>query len=315
MNILLVGGAGYVGSVLSHILLSRGYRVRIFDSLLFPSDSPLLLGGEPSYELIKGDIRDTIKFRQALYGIDVVIFLSALVGDAACARSPETTRSVNEVALQHCIDSLAESSVRFFLFFSTCSNYGVIEGTAKENSPLNPLSLYARTKVNIETYIQQRSRKPWIILRLSTVYGPSARMRFDLTVNEFTLHAHRQAPFDVYLPDSVRPYIHVYDAGLITATLIQRSSDAINQIINIGFTEENYSKREVITHIQKVYPHVSYRLLDAKVDLRDYRVDFSKLQELFHPKKTYTLSDGIHQISHLLTCGIPKNPYSSIYRN
>ena len=191
MNILVTGGAGYIGSSLVPVLLAGGHRVRVFDSLLHGGESMLGFWLHPAFELIHGDIRDRDAVRAAVAGMDGVVHLAAIVGDPACARQPDQAREVNLDASISLVEECHRSNVSRFIFASTCSNYGRMSdpsGYVDETSELRPVSLYAETKVAIERMLLQ-NKGPFAptLMRFATIFGVSPRMRFDLTVNEFTM--------------------------------------------------------------------------------------------------------------------------------
>ena len=216
---LVTGGAGYVGSVLVADLLDRGRRVRVLDSLAVGDGSSLLpLWGRDGFEFVKGDVRDPAARATALQGVVEVVHLAAIVGDPACARDPEAATAVNLEASRALVDEALDAGASRFVFASTCSNYGKLEDPsayATEDWELRPVSLYAETKVAAELDILARSseRASTTCLRFATVYGPSPRMRFSLTVNEFARDAVRTGELVVYGEQFWRPYVHVRDAA------------------------------------------------------------------------------------------------------
>ena len=214
---LVIGGAGYIGCVLADALLTRGYRVRVLDNFLYDHFHVAEgLIARPRTSLLVGDLRDPHALDEALDGITDVVLLASLVGDPISRKYPDLARSVNLGGSTALLDALAGRGLRRFMFTSTCSNYGLWEGEepATESAPLTPLSIYAETKVAFEQAVLERRGSidfhP-VILRLSTVFGLSPRMRFDLTVNEFARAIAFGAKLDVYDKDTWRPYCHVSD--------------------------------------------------------------------------------------------------------
>ncbi|NTV25383.1 MAG: SDR family oxidoreductase, partial [Chlorobiaceae bacterium] len=191
-QVLVSGGAGYIGSVLVRLLLEKGYRVRVLDNLMFGGVPIIDLLNDEDFEFMKGDVRNPDDVRRAMQGMDHVVHLAAIVGDPACAKQPDLAREVNLDGSRRMYDMANELGLKRFVFASTCSNYGKMsdpESYVDEESVLAPVSLYAETKVAVEQYLLSQPKtnpcKP-TSLRFSTVYGLSPRPRFDLTVNEFT---------------------------------------------------------------------------------------------------------------------------------
>ena len=206
MKILITGAAGYIGSVIVNRALEKDFRVKAIDALWFDKDVSLIHLNNPAYEFKKIDITDSSRLDRHLDGVDFVIHTAAVVGDPASKKFPDLTTKVNLESTIRLIDRLKGRGVKGFIFLSTCSNYGIADGLANEETPLKPLSLYARTKVDVEQYLMDKVKHiDWVICRLSTAYGISPRMRFDLTVSDFTMNAFTQKYLDIYLPKTYRP--------------------------------------------------------------------------------------------------------------
>ena len=191
-KILVTGGAGYIGSVLTRQLLEKGYHVRVMDRLMYGGEPIIDMFNYPNFEFVKGDVRNRADVERAVEGMDAIAHLAAIVGDPACAQDPELSRTTNFEGSKLLYDVANEKGVQRFVFASTCSNYGKMDDPGayvNEDSKLAPVSLYAETKVATEQYLLNQPKtnncKP-TCLRFSTVYGLSLRPRFDLTVNEFT---------------------------------------------------------------------------------------------------------------------------------
>lgn len=315
MEIMITGGAGYLGSVVTNMALQKQYRVKAIDCLWFDHRVPLMHIHNPDYRFFRYDISDATCFPKYLNGVDYIVHTAAVVGEPASNKYPELTRKVNYEASKKLIDAAQEYGVKGIVFLSTCSNYGVSEGVATEDTPLQPLSLYAETKVNIEKYLKKQNGTNWVICRLSTIYGSSPRMRFDLTVNDFTMNAFMKKYLDVFLPYTYRPYIHVYDVAHVLLKIIENFQDIKNNVFNVGFNGENYQKIIIAEIIKEFIPDLKIEIVEKGTDLRDYQVDFSKLKKFLNVDITYTVKDGVKEIINLLRNGIIDKPYEEKYYN
>ena len=315
-KILVTGGAGYIGSVISKTLLERGYAVKVIDALWFRKDVPLLYKDNPRYEFIKGDISKSDVVENVLDDVHFIVHAAAVVGDPASKKYPELTYKVNYESSVKLINKARNAGLKGFIFLSTCSNYGVVDGLAKEEFPLKPLSLYAETKVDVEKYLLEMAHNmDNVICRLSTVYGVSPRMRFDLTVNDFTMNAFTKKYLDIFLPYTHRPYIHVSDVACVIAEIIGHFDKVKNNIFNVGFTEENYQKIQIAKIVKKFIPDVDMKVTEKGSDLRDYQVDFSKLHRFLGIENNYTIEKGIDEILNLLVSGKITDPTDRVYYN
>ena len=284
-RVLVVGGAGYVGNVLVRKLLAGGWEVRVLDSLLFDHGSALAgVFEEPGFSFVRGDLRDSQAVERALEGVSDVVLLAALVGDPISKRYPELTRDVND-GCKALLDSLAGRGLDRFVFTSTCSNYGLrgSEEPATEDSDLAPLSLYAEMKVDFEQHVLDRDDWDFCptVLRIATAYGLSQRMRFDLTISEFTRTLATGEELVVYDADTWRPYCHVGDISKAIMTVLDAPEDQVRaDVFNVGHSDENYTKRMVVDAVQE---HLggsgTVSLTEGGVDARNYRVSFEKIRE------------------------------------
>ena len=321
-KILVSGGAGYIGSVLIRLLLERGYYVRIIDNLSFGGEPILDLLNNDNFEFIKGDIRNESDLRKALKDIDYVAHLAAIVGDPACAKQPELTRSINFEGSKLFYKIANEIGIQRFVFSSTCSNYGKMEDSnsyVDETSNLAPVSLYAETKVKTEKFLLSQPKtnvtKP-ICLRFSTVYGMSLRPRFDLTVNEFTKELALGRELVVFGEQFWRPYCHVQDLALgVIAVLEAKKEKVAFEVFNVGDTNENYQKQMIVNEIKKQIPDAKIKYVKKNEDPRDYRVSFEKINKQLGFKITKRLSEGIRQIKQAVVDGIVANPDDKKYSN
>ncbi len=322
MNVLVTGGAGYIGSTLVPMLLTAGHRVRVLDSLVHDGRSLLGVWAHPGFEFQLNDIRDRKAVRKAVSEMDAVVHLAAIVGDPACARQPELAREVNLDASLNLLEECKRESVSRFVFASTCSNYGRMSEAANyvdESTKLNPVSLYAETKVAVEgEVLGSNGTGPCkTVLRFATVFGVSPRMRFDLTVNEFTLDLLTRKRLVVYGEQFWRPYIHVRDAARAIGLVLSTPADKVsNEVFNAGSTEENYQKQQLVELIMKAYePDARVEFVHKEEDPRDYRVSFAKISTQLDFDITLTVPDGIDEIARLIKQGLLADFDAPAYRN
>jgi nucleoside-diphosphate-sugar epimerase len=320
-KVLVTGGAGYIGSVLVRLLLNKGYFVRVLDKLNFGGESLIEVFNNSNFEFVKGDVRNIEDVKKAMNNIDYVVHLAAIVGDPACAKEPNLAKEVNVEGSKLLYKIANENSVKKFVFASTCSNYGKMKDSSAyvdENSELRPVSLYAETKVEIENYLLNKNKnsitKP-TCLRFSTVYGISPRMRFDLTVNEFTKELALGRELIIFGEQFWRPYCHVIDLARSAILVIESDSRTDFNIYNVGDTKENYTKKMLINEIEKFISDVKIKYLKKEEDPRDYRVSFEKIKKELGFNITKRVPDGIKQIVQLVNNGILENFDDKKYKN
>jgi len=318
---LVTGGAGYVGSVLVSELLASGRAVRVVDALIHGGVRSLLsVWGSPKFEFFRVDVRDRAACRAALGGCSDIVHLAAIVGDPACSRDPELARETNLDATEALVGEAHNSGVERLVFLSTCSNYGKMADSrfASEDCELSPLSVYAETKVAAEQAVLSASGNGLsaTCLRLATVYGPSPRMRFDLTVNEFTRDALLAGELVVYGEQFWRPYIHVRDAACAIRHVLDAPADSVeSQVFNVGSTRENYRKVDIVEFLRARIPTANFRFVHRDEDPRDYRVSFRKLEETLGYEPWQTVPEGIDEIIGLLESRLLDDPYAKIFSN
>jgi nucleoside-diphosphate-sugar epimerase len=322
MNILVTGGAGYVGSTLVPLLLADGHHVRVLDTLLHGGDSLLGVWSHPSFEFVRDDIRDRAKVQSALSGIDAVVHLAAVVGDPACSRQPDLAHAVNLDAALALIDESQRAGVSRFLFASTCSNYGKMQDADKyvdEETELRPVSLYAETKVAVEKALLGSGHNgKWCPtpLRFATIFGVSPRMRFDLTVNEFTMEMLTKKHLQVFGEQFWRPYIHVRDAArAIHLVLSSPAAKVGGQVFNVGATDQNFQKQQLVEMIRPYEPDAVVEFVRRNEDPRDYRISFTRITEQLGFKITRTVAQGIEEVANLVRSKIICNFAEGRYRN
>lgn len=322
MDVLVTGGAGYLGSTLVGLLLRRGHRVRVLDRLQHGGSSLLGMWAHPSFEFVRGDVRDAGAARDAVRGRDAVVHLAAIVGDPACARAPDEARAINLDASLALLEESRQAGVKRFVFASTCSNYGRMpdpEAYVDETAELRPLSLYAETKVAVERALLEASRGNGICatpLRFATIFGVSPRMRFDLTVNEFTLAMVRDAALQVFGERFWRPYVHVVDAARAVTLVLEVPAACVRgEVFNVGSTAQNYRKCELVELIRPYAPGARVEYVHRAEDPRDYRVAFAKIERVLGYGITRSVADGIEEVARLVRAGIVEDPADPRYRN
>jgi nucleoside-diphosphate-sugar epimerase len=316
MKLLITGGAGNVGSVLAGMALQHNHHVRVVDALWFEKKVPVLFCNDSRYEFIKGDIRDEKLMNECVQDVDYVVHAAAVVGDPASKLFPEITRKINHAAAVNLINICGRNGVKGFLFLSTCSNYGVASELADENTALKPLSLYAETKVDVEKYLIEHADGPdWLIGRLSTVYGVSPRIRFDLTVNDFAMNGFRNKFLDIFLPLSYRPYVHVWDLAKILLALLADFDRVKNNVFNIGFPGENYQKIKIAEAVKKQLPEVKINIVKQGGDLRDYQVDFTKVHKAVRVEREFDAERSVREFINLFRQGVISDFDNPVYYN
>jgi nucleoside-diphosphate-sugar epimerase len=321
-TVLVTGGAGYIGGVLTRLLLEKGYQVRVFDNLSFGGESLIDLFNNKRFEFLKGDIRRREQVQKAVQGVDAVAHLASIVGDPACAKHPDLARETNIDGSKLLYEVANEVGVKRFIFASTCSNYGRMADPSKyvdEESPLAPVSLYAETKVAVEKFLLTQPRgnacKP-TSLRFSTVYGLAPRIRFDLTVNEFAKELALGRELTIFGEQFWRPYCHVVDLSRSVLSVIEANEeDVAFNVFNVGDTRENYQKKMIVEQIHKVLPEARFKYVQKTEDPRDYRVTFAKIEKVLGFKITMTVPDGIKQIVKVVQDGFLANPDDQKYKN
>ena len=320
-KVLVTGGAGYIGSVLVRKLLEKGYNVRVIDSLKWGGESLHDVMNNKNFEFFKGDIRNKKDIEVALEGVKSVIHLAAIVGDPACSKSSDEANETNWNASVNLFEESENVGVERFIFASTCSNYGKMKDSnsyVNEDSELNPVSLYAELKVKFENYLLNEKINSKICstsLRFSTVYGFSPRMRFDLTVNEFTRNMVIENFQEIWGEQFWRPYAHVDDLCRASILVLESQKDKVkSQVFGVGDTKENYQKGMIIREINKLVDgKIKYVAKDE--DPRDYRVDFSKIKSELGFSISKTVPEGIREIKKIVESEIILDCYSSKFKN
>ncbi|HEX5083004.1 MAG TPA: NAD(P)-dependent oxidoreductase [Blastocatellia bacterium] len=317
-NVLLVGGAGYIGSALLPMLLEKGYHVRLLDLFLYGTEAIRDFLYHPRLEIMRADFRQVDKVVEATKGMDAVIHLGAIVGDPACALDEDLTIEVNLMATRMIAEVAKGSGVSRFIFASTCSVYGASDEVLDEYSELNPVSLYARSKIASERVLMSLSDSNFAptVLRFGTIYGLSGRTRFDLVVNLLTAKALVEGQITIRGGDQWRPFVHVHDAALaVFKTLEAPFSLVKNQTFNVGSNEQNYTIYQIGKIINQFVP--SARIIDQgpDTDRRNYRVNFNKIRDLLGFAPVWVVEKGVTQVIEAVKSGKIKDYRDPRYSN
>src|SRR5215469_12147389 len=296
-HVLVVGGAGYIGSLLVERLLHSGYKVRVLDALLYGREALRTVENHPQFELMTGDCRNMQDVIRATRGVQAIVDLAAIVGDPACEQDREAALAINYGATRMLIEVAKGHGVERFLFASSCSVYGASEVEVDERSKVNPISVYAQTKVESERALLAARSETFhpTILRFATVFGLGYRPRFDLVVNLLSAKAKQDGNITIYNGQQWRPFIHVRDVvEAIVLTLEAPVRLVSGEIFNVGDSRLNYTLQQVAEVIQRVFPNVSVERIDNS-DLRNYRVNFDKIQNRLGFRGSYSLCDGVEE--------------------
>jgi len=305
MKILITGGAGYLGSVITKKMLEAGHSVTAIDNLAFKQLSPLQFTSNPNYNFIYGDIRN-VDFLKHQVGIhDVIIPLAAIVGFPACKADPKLAWEVNFTQIETILDSIGDDHI--ILYPNTNSGYGIGEGQSEctEVSPLNPISVYGESKCAAEKLLLECSQA--ICFRLATVFGTSTRMRTDLLVNEFVYKAMTDKYITVFEKHFKRNFIHIQDVANVFLWALNNYETMKHNVYNVGLSNANLNKQELLEKIQQYIPDfaISYSDFYEDPDKRDYIVSNAKIEKTgWNPK--YSLDDGIIELMKTYQVLIPR---------
>jgi nucleoside-diphosphate-sugar epimerase len=297
-RVLVLGGAGYLGSTIVPALLSKGYSVRVLDSLLFGDASLASVTKHPQFELLTGDVRDIQIVVEAMKDCDAVIHLAAIVGDPACEASRSLAIEVNRAATCMLIEVARGYGIRRFLFASTCSVYGASDFLVDEYTTVAPLSTYAETKVDSERLLLNATGSGFhpTVLRLGTLFGLSPRPRFDLVVNLLTARAVTTGKITIFNGQQWRPFLHVRDAARAFITCVEARSEIVSgQVFNVGDYELNMTLADVSRRIASIVPNLEVQFIE-NTDLRNYRVSFDKIYRRLQFACNASMEDGIREI-------------------
>jgi len=317
-RVLVVGGAGYLGSLLTQRLLQRGFRVRILDSFIYGRRSLESLSNNKDLEIVEGDLRNIHTCVNSLEDTDAVVLLAAIVGDPASKIRPTETIETNVLATQALASACKLHHINRFLYASTCSVYGIGAEQLNEEASLNPVSLYARTKIESENIILGMGDDYFspTILRMGTLYGYSPRMRFDLVVNTMSMKSFTEREIQVFGGKQWRPLLGVEDAADVYVRCLEADlHDVGNQIFNVGSDVQNYQIDEVAAIIGSALGDIPISRDNSNLDARDYRVCFDKLTRILQFKPQQAIDDAARVIFEKLKSGEVQDPTHKIYYN
>ena len=292
-TVLITGGAGYLGSVLTEVLINKGYKVTVLDNLTYKQTSVAPFVYNPNFNFILGDVTDNATLKPLVESHDVIIPLAAIVGMPACKANPELTIKVNYLQVKNITEWVTKDQI--VLIPNTNSQYGSSTEIITEDSPFKPLSLYAETKCDAEKAVLDSGNG--IALRLATVFGMSYRMRMDLLVNDFVYKAVNDGYLVLFESHFIRNYIHIRDIANTFLFMIENYEKCNNNAFNVGLTSANCTKLELAETIQKYIPDLVIVENNFKQDFdqRNYIVSNAKLENQGWAP-TFTLDKGIQEL-------------------
>ena len=310
-KVLITGGAGYLGSTLTEVLLSKGYKVTVLDSLVYKQLSLTSFCRNQNFNLVVGDVRDTKLLLSLVETHDIIIPLAAIVGMPACKKDPDLTVAVNYQQIKNIVEIIQPSQK--LLVPNTNSQYGSSETIITEESPFNPLSLYAQTKCDAEKRVLELGNG--ISLRLATVFGVSYRQRMDLLVNDFVYRAFTDEFLVLFESHFLRNYVHVRDVAKAFVHLIENYETCNNNAFNVGLTSANMSKLQLAQKIKEYVPNlvIIEEQFKEDFDKRNYVVSNEKLE------KTgwfcdYSLDAGIQELlkAYEMICNFKNKDFTNL---
>ncbi|MDD5086846.1 MAG: NAD-dependent epimerase/dehydratase family protein [Candidatus Nanoarchaeia archaeon] len=308
-SVLVIGGAGYIGSVLVRKLLDKGYKVNILDNFTYGKDSLKSIESNPNLRIIEGDTRHISYVSEALQDVDAVVHLAEIVGDPACALDTKRTQEINYLATRAIALMCKHFQINRMVYASSCSVYGASKKNEllNEESELNPVSLYAKMKIASENALNEMTDENFrpTILRLSTVFGFSYRPRFDLVVNTLTAKAIKDGKITIFGGDQWRPNVHVSDVAETIIKVLESPIENVGgKVFNVGTERNNHTINKIGEFVKEIIPSANVVIEDKDVDKRDYKVDFSRLRKTLDVDMKMGVDDGVREIKE----AFEKNP-------
>jgi len=316
--VLIIGGAGYLGSQLTELLLERGYSVRILDNFTHRNRAVYDLVHQEALEIINGDVRDIRSVVSALEGVSSVVLLAAVVGDPASQANPKQTVEINYLSAKMVAEACKYAHVKRLLFASTCSVYGAGPGVLTEEDELRPVSHYAKTKIAAEQAILSIANTDFqpTIMRMATLYGLSPKMRFDLVANIFSRKAIQEGRIEVFGGRQWRPLLHVSDGAQAFVEVLEAPLEKVgNQVFNIGSEEHNVQIISLAEMVGNVIPDTEVVVLEGSEDARDYRVSFERLRGAVGLGPLRDLPDAIREMGDYVNQHRDDDFDSDLYNN
>ena len=307
-NILVTGGAGYIGSILVPMLLQRGYKVRVLDNLMYGGRSLLPCFAYQGFEFVRGDVRKIEDLRSALDDMDAIYHLAAIVGFPACKKAPELADEINHQATK-LLEGLRHD--RPMIYASTGSNYGALIGdVCTEETPLNPLTIYGKTKTAAEQYLLERGNV--VAYRYATAFGVSPRLRLDLLINDFVYQAVKNHNLIIYEKSFKRTFINVRDIALSLIFALENFDKMRDQVYNVGSNDMNFSKEDVAVMIKQRFDYyLHFAEIGKDEDQRNYEVSYEKINEAgFYT--TVGIDEGIDELISVMDVIEVVNEYSNV---
>jgi nucleoside-diphosphate-sugar epimerase len=316
--VLVTGAAGYIGSMLVRRLLNRGYHVRVLDRLMYGDEAIRAILSHPRLEMVVADFRDRAVVARAVAGVGAVIHLGAIVGDPACAIDEDITIATNFEATRTIAEAAKRAGVRRFIFGSTCSVYGASDERLDESSALNPVSLYANTKIAAERALLALADASFapVVMRFATAYGHSYRPRYDLAVNVMTAKAVTEGQITIHGGDQWRPFVHVDDIARALILALEAPVGAVaGETFNVGSDTQNHQLKEVGDIIRQLIPNAAVLTNDLVVDKRNYYVRFEKIRKTLGFAPIHTLAESIVEMKEALESGDVRDYRDRRYNN
>ncbi len=315
--VTIFGGAGYVGSILTQLLLAEGYRVRVFDNMLY-GNSGISHINNPALEVIEADLTDINSVSYAVRGAETVVLLAAIVGHRMVDSKTLNTRTVNLLASSVVLDAAVEHGVERFLFASTNSVYGSQSGVMYETTIPEPVSLYSRLKLRMEERVIKTKRSSFYptAMRIATCHGCSPRMRFDLVANSLMRDAVCKKEIRIVSGEQYRALIHVEDCARAFVSAIKAHVNLVSgEVFNVGAKDQNVQVNHLVNIVKTLVPDVAVDVLPGEPDLPDYQLSCSRIEKILDFCPKWTLEKSLEQLRDYLIEGRYDNPYGPRYNN